>query len=326
MTQHKAKFTSYLYILLLFNIFCNGDANSRVDFDISMGRATEYYDKFYKACLASLNYYKLCTDGRPAVDLLNFLRNLYNKNFATDAETRIRVPEIIHMVWLGKELPEKFHSFRNSWIDHHPSWTHILWVDNPKNYKFGELIQDITDLENKLISGQFAGKKIVIDVKHIKLFNQKYYDKAVNFGEKSDLFRYEMLYKFGGLYVDVDFECLKPFTKLNRQYDFYCGIQPLDVNALALNIALMGTIAGHPILKDCIETIRNDMHLSEVFIRTGPVHFTKSFWRTALDKRLKNIAFPATYFYPLGMCQPRNKKNIIQKESYAIHWWAGSWT
>ena len=30
-------------------------------------------------------------------------------------------------------------------------------------------------------------------------------------GEKSDIFRYEILYRFGGVYVDTDFECIKPF-------------------------------------------------------------------------------------------------------------------
>jgi mannosyltransferase OCH1-like enzyme len=301
--------------------------NGLVDFDFSMGKDTFYFGKYYRTCLASGNDFKLCTQGKHATELLDFFRSLYNKNYRRHSRTRNdRIPKVIHMVWLGKKFPEKFHKFRQSWINHHPDWTHILWVDNPENYKFGELVKDIADLENKLLAGQCAGKKIVIDVKHIKLYNQRYYDKSVNFGEKSDLFRYEALYKYGGLYVDVDFECLKPFNDLNSQYDFYCGIQPLDVNALALNIALMGTIAQHPILKDCIETIKDDMYLSKVFVRTGPVHFTKSFWRKADDDTLLNIAFPATYFYPLGICQPRNMKNIIKNESYAVHWWAGSWT
>lgn len=304
----------------------NNAFHNAIDFDLSMGKNDAYFNTFYETCLISGSYYTLCTNGKPATQLLDFFRSLYVKNSAQATRSHIPgIPEIVHMVWLGKEFPEKFHNFRQSWIDYHPQWTHILWVDNPENYKHGQLIEDVSDLKNKLLTGCYAGKKLVIDVRHFKLYNQKYYDESHNFGEKSDLFRYEALYEYGGLYADVDFECLKPFNELNRQYDFYCGIQPLDVNALALNIALMGTIAQHPILKDCIETIKDDRQWPQVFIKTGPVHFTKSFWRTAADENLRNIALPATFFFPLGMSQNRNMPHIIKKESYAVHWWAGSW-
>ena len=38
------------------------------------------------------------------------------------------------------------------------------------------------------------------------------FERAINPGMKSDIFRYEILKQIGGLYVDTDFECLK-FTK-----------------------------------------------------------------------------------------------------------------
>lgn len=43
---------------------------------------------------------------------------------------------------------------------------------------------------------------------------QKAFDAAKNYGEKSDILRYEILFVYGGVYADVDVECLQPFDAL----------------------------------------------------------------------------------------------------------------
>jgi mannosyltransferase OCH1-like enzyme len=43
---------------------------------------------------------------------------------------------------------------------------------------------------------------------------QAAFDRASNFGEKSDIWRYEILFRLGGVYVDTDFECVRPFDSL----------------------------------------------------------------------------------------------------------------
>jgi hypothetical protein len=59
--------------------------------------------------------------------------------------------------------------------------------------------------------------------------------------------------------------------------------------------------------------------------KTGPVHFTKSFYAMAGKNNSKDIAFPAFYFYPLG-CQETvdNRSAWIKKGAFAVHWWAKS--
>ena len=40
------------------------------------------------------------------------------------------IPRIIHHIWLGSALPERFAFLRQTWIDRHPvegGWTHMLW-------------------------------------------------------------------------------------------------------------------------------------------------------------------------------------------------------
>ena len=48
----------------------------------------------------------------------------------------------------------------------------------------------------------------------LTLFNQAAFDAAPNFGEKSDILRYELLYAFGGVYVDVDLQCVGNLAQL----------------------------------------------------------------------------------------------------------------
>lgn len=233
----------------------------------------------------------------------NAVRNLFNFYINKNLEvSKIpRIPKIIHWIWLGSPLPERCAKLQKSWKTMHPDWVFKLWTDK--------------------------------DVKDFKLQNQEFYDRATNWGEKSDIFRYEILYRHGGLYIDTDFECIKPFDILHHTCDFYTGIGYLyDVY---LYNGLIGTVPGHPIIKACIDNMNpigapNDY--DAIQYRTGPGHFTNNFFRTLPHCHgSKVVAFPVTCFYPI----PNNQKDTIKSpldvekwimpESFCIHYWACSW-
>ncbi len=183
-----------------------------------------------------------------------------------------------------------------SWVEHHcgRDWKYQLWTDE--------------------------------DVEHISLYNQQFYDETDNYGVKADLLRWEIVYRFGGVYVDIDFECLQPLDMFHYTYDFYTGLQPLDTGFVQLGSALFGAIPGHPILKHCIETIKDHWHEKGVPQKTGPIHFTKSFYAVAGKDGNTDIAFPAHYFYPLGSTKIELKKKVwILRGSFAVHHWAKTW-
>ncbi|HLJ31814.1 MAG TPA: glycosyltransferase [Candidatus Babeliales bacterium] len=230
--------------------------------------------------------------------LYDFFKKIYeNLNFSMiQPQTELKIPKIIHQIWLGSKLPEEFIALQQSWIEHHigRDWMYKLWTDE--------------------------------DVANLQLYNQAFYDATDNFGVKSDILRWELLYNFGGVYIDMDFECLRALDQFHYTYDFYTALQPLDTLFVQLGAALVGAVPGHPILKHCIETIKEDWHLQGAPKKTGPVHFTKSFCTCANMNGNKDIAFPAFYFYPLGCRGAEFNKNIwINQGSYAVHWWAKSW-
>src|SRR5262245_44843622 len=71
------------------------------------------------------------------------------------------------------------------------------------------------------------------------------------------LLRLEILYQEGGLYVDVDTECLNIdfFDHLLRTLDFYAGFEPIEHRWLGISTAVLGCIPGHPLLRKLILTL-----------------------------------------------------------------------
>lgn len=240
--------------------------------------------------------YQECLTQDFSKSTYGMFKNLYAQNNlrAVEVQETPKIPKIIHQIWLGSPFPKRFKHYQESWQKHHPDWEYKLWTDE--------------------------------SVKQLKLYNQDLYDQSVNYGERSDILRYELLHRYGGLYVDVDFECLQPMDIFHHCYDFYIGIQPLDTSCCQLGIGLIGAVPGHFLLKRAIEIIRNN-NTVQVIARTGPIHFTTVFYDYARLGLGKNVALPASYFYPCGYKQRGAAATAWQQpESFAVHHWAGSWT
>jgi len=204
-----------------------------------------------------------------------------------------KIPKIIHQIWLGGPLPEKFKDWCNSWRIMHTDWIYKLWTDE--------------------------------DAAFYPFKNKDLFDRATNFGEKADIWRYELLERFGGVYVDIDEECLRRFDVLNELFDFYVGFQPLDSGYLQLGIAVIGSIAHHSILVKAIEGLRLVNH-DQIVVRTGPIYFSVICFKYAGMAGLRDVMLPASYFYPCRYDQKGTSINEwLKEESYAVHHWAGSW-
>lgn len=273
------------------------------DFDILMGKWTSYYTE----CLQDNSCYAMYLEDKKTSELYTFFKALYQKNCSQNVEpdTNVRIPKIIHQIWLGGPVPEAYTQWIESWRKLHPDWQYKLWTDET--------------------------------VKSLTLHNQDYYDNAYYYGEKSNILRYELLYQFGGVYVDIDFECLQPLDDLHYKYDFYCGLAPLDAKILYINNALIGSKPGHPILEHCIKTIeqdkKNEAQLRSVTgainVATGAIHFTKSFLEVVKQADDNVVALPTSMLYPLPH-QFKNSKDTVEtilkkhREVYAVHYWAGN--
>jgi len=234
-------------------------------------------------------------DGRQVYD---FFKHMYEADqAAVQREKRRTIPKIIHQIWIGKTFPHEFSLFQESCKCLHPDWEYKLWT--------------------------------LDDLATLTLSNKEFIKQSKNPGEISDLLRYEILYQFGGVYLDCDIECLTALDELHEYYDLYVGLQPLDTGYVQLGIGVIGACPGHPMIKAAIDGVaqnwHNRLYRHMATVRTGPLYFTKIFINNhSSDQR--NIALPSFYFYPLGSIAFEIDRATWQKMGvYTVHHWAKSW-
>lgn len=233
----------------------------------------------------------------------SLIENSYQKYINNiDQESKLYIPKIIHQIWLGSPLPENLKILQKTWQQKHPDWEYHLWTDK--------------------------------DIEKIGLEKIELYKKTKNFGAKSDILRYELLYKFGGLYVDTDFECLKSFSGLHHLTDFYAGI--FSPGKICINNGLIGASPKHPIIKNCIQQLRLPKEIAEqnlglkILEATGPRLLTRCILEFIKQKDCRCLILPSSYFYPSpnsnSGASEHYQKGFIKPETYAIHYWHVSWS
>lgn len=225
-----------------------------------------------------------------------------------------RIPKVIHFIWVGpNDFPKESIKNIRSWVKHHPDWSINFWTDR-------ERFLPHPNMELKLVQ----------DFTFTKLENC--FKESDNYAEKSDLLRYEILHKEGGLYVDHDVECFASFDSLHKNYDLYCGIEPshepLYDTSISVCNNIIGVIPNHPILQSSIDMVfekweeigksfpgkDKESIIYRVFHRSFRA-FDNSVYNLAGMTGLQDMVFPAGYF------------NTIDGSlgKYANHQYASTW-
>jgi len=230
----------------------------------------------------------------------------YNRFYLNyNGDRKSVIPRKLHMIWLGGKIPFKYIRLIAQWRKYHPDWEFRLWGDD--------------------------------DIGTFGMINQVAFDAVDNLGAKSDIFRYEILYRHGGLYVDTDFECLKPFDDL-LYLDFFAGGR--SVNPCVAN-GLMGCKPKDVFMKLIIDTIyiernRMDVRLGNVMKKTGAELITSIYVDYIKKTSEKTVLFPDSFFYPMPNSfrydirgnKPEDGvriKSYIKQNSYCVHLWYTSW-
>lgn len=252
----------------------------------------------------SARYQEALKNDADDKNFFSFARNQYNRYILKQKKysQKPRIPKIIHQIWVGPKTPPRhFKKWQASLLQLHPDWEYKLWTDK--------------------------------EVAELSMINQRYYDEETNYGAKADILRLEILNQFGGLYVDIDFECLKPFDLLHHICDFYIGF--FQVNYLRksarINNGLFASTQGHPIIKILIEEIGKNRdqytdlsNWSGILARNGPDFVTKVLHNYLPKLKGANVVLPSNYFYPWSGT-PKNLQLHTQPETIAIHYYTSSW-
>ena len=229
------------------------------------------------------------------VEIWDWFFSLYD-GFDESLPKQRLVPKKIHQIWIGSKLPTKYKKWQESWLHHYPDFEYTLWNE--------EMILDMG------------------------LQNKKQFLLAKNPAVKSDLARYEILNKFGGLYVDTDFESLKRIPDRFFSVSFCAGMgfsySPQFYNGLMIAAKSDNFLN---LIIDSIGDYQGESTGTEILDYCGAHFITKlaCLHKISIDNFL---VLPSQYFYPYPnfMVSPKtNPYSFLTEDSYAIHHWEVSW-
>ncbi|MGE8536557.1 glycosyl transferase [Chryseobacterium sp. D764] len=156
-----------------------------------------------------------------------------------------------------------------------------IWNMKRKNPEYRYFFYDDQDIE-KFITEEFPPEYI------------ENYRKLAIGASKADFFRYAVLYKKGGIYLDIDSGIIKPFKQLIQEDD-EAVISVERHENLYVQWALIFN-KNHPFLKRTLElmidNIKNHRFPHDVHATTGPTVFSKAI-RESLEE---NPAIPFRLF------------------------------
>lgn len=193
------------------------------------------------------------------------------------------IPRIFHRIWLGPDpMPARFVHFGETWMKYHPDWTMQLWTDESLP----------------------------------ALINEQEFLQAETFAQKSDILRYELLLKFGGVYLDTDVECLKCINPLLVDVECFASKYPKEYFVMQ---DVVGAAPEHPFLVDVVRQLPQYFHENScrsIVYQTGPLFFT-----TVIKHHPEVKVFEQHYFH----AEPYLDSYENYPDTYAVHHWARSW-
>jgi mannosyltransferase OCH1-like enzyme len=213
------------------------------------------------------------------------------------------IPKLIHQTAKTRDIPEKWREYQKRVQELHPDWTYRLWTDEDNLAFVKAEYPDFLDVFLKL------PKNIM----------------------RADVIRYLILNKLGGLYMDLDYEMLKPFD-LN-EHDCVLAWESdgeFGPGNDKLCNSFMASSPGHPFFKRVIEELKAhppleaDVHSVEA--STGPI-FISRIYREAASKEGMKIHTPRRALF--SPTTPRNQREyqaiLDEGVAYGIHHCHGSW-
>ena len=196
-----------------------------------------------------------------------------------------RIPHIIHQVFLSSPyedgVPEGFVDNVKSYLEHNPEWTYYFWT----NVTARHLLED--------------------RVPHLL----PVYDSLTKVVEKGDMFRYVLMYEFGGLYADLDTVNRRPLDSVTMKYPCLLISEPFEHAVLwyeepyALINAMMFCRAKHPLFNQILDAMPTRTNITSTVKKFGPGFLTEQFRQYAniTDKDLYRIDINkdsnSPYFY-----------------------------
>jgi len=212
-----------------------------------------------------------------------------------------------------------------------PKKIHLVWVGTPLPRKYDFLVNEI-----KRINYDYEVIEWNDDNIDFQLINQELFENCKNLGSKSDILRFELLYKHGGIYIDYDFLQIKKFDDI-LDCDFFAGAAE-DAHNEVWN-SIVGATPGSQVALKFLEGLREtkpiEKHqIDRVMNETGPYYLKKILDENTFTENVK--IFRGKQFFPFPGAQRFLIRNLTPSDieyarkfadasTYCIHLHTTAW-
>ena len=213
------------------------------------------------------------------------------------------IPKIIHQTWKTKDLPHNF----KKWHEHikklHPGWEVKLWTDednlNLVKEHFPHLLDIYQALEYNIM--------------------------------RADIIRYMYMIKFGGYYLDLDYEVFIPFDTQTSEPNLMLPVSGEDSGNIIIGNSIFASIPQHLFWKDVLDDfltnppIKKFSNKFDILKLTGPDFISKIYFRA--PEKYNGFLVPKIIYHPDNKLVAKKdyKKNLKKNGTRGIHHCEGSW-
>lgn len=256
-----------------------------------------------ESCNKSINNNKIyniemISSGFPSCFNSKLIHNILKENnHLHELKQCSIIPKIIHQHWKNKEIPNEWLEYHKSWKEKNPDFYFLIWSE-----------EDALEF----ISNYFSW--------FLPVYKNYKYDI-----ERADAIRYFILYSYGGIYIDLDYECLYPLSNYIHLISKPVGfISPSDSG---FSNSMMISKKGEPIWNSIIQSLINFSNTftltkhQHVISTTGPGFLMKVIEKS--NEKNSLCALTKIMFNPCTFCD-----QCIKCENFpclAIHHYAKSW-
>lgn len=210
------------------------------------------------------------------------------------------IPKIIHQTYKSTELPPVYKQCQETVLKLHPDFEYRFYTDEDMDRVVREEAPEYYEAFSAL-------PRMIM---------------------KIDMFRYFLMYLYGGLYVDMDYMMLRPFDFLGKEVVLPCSREGVRGEVQRLGNCVFASRAGHPFWKGLMDTLFTidrglgvtDSDVEQAATGTGP-GFVTDMWMKWGDTRDIYVPKKVVFHPPSGTA----RDVLFEMRSYGVHFCAGVW-
>ena len=227
--------------------------------------------------------------------------SVLNFTYTTDNiyTNTIIMPKNIHFIWIGSIIKEKYKQTIINCKNINKNYSVYLWIDSTSVTNIIKEHLESNGIIIKNIYDDLNLADMTYDIKNNDIIN--YLNIFPNHGYKADIVRLYIIYKYGGIYSDIDSIWLKPLDD-NFKFDFVT--YRIDNQCSNITNSFFGFNNNSYIVKNIIDNLPlsiecfiklNNFALFQQYIPliTGPEHFTRV---------IKELNINDIYYIHQGYC------------------------